>query len=144
MGESGRVVAVREGIAEVVVERSGMCARCGACMVLETGQMRATVRNAVGAGVGDLVEVEMAQGSVLGAAAIVYLIPLVSFFVGYFLGAAASGWLGLAKEGTGIVAGMLALVLSFVGVARYDRTAREKGSYQLTITQVWRGEADAT
>ena len=139
MAECGRVVSVSGGTADIIVERSGMCAKCGVCSVLDSGNMRATARNPVGAGIGDLVEVELAQGSILSAAAIVYMVPLLFFFAGYFLGAALGARFQTDGEPLGILVGLIALVLSFWFVSRYDRKARERGDYQLMIIQVLKG-----
>ena len=71
---------------------------------------------------GDTVVVESATSSVLGAAAALYIVPFVLFFLGYFLG----GYVGwnegacIALGGCGFVAGLLGAM----GLDRYRRKVR--------------------
>lgn len=101
------------GYAEVFLERqsacSGDCHRCGGCgAVRETLFVRA--RNPIGARPGDRVTVETDTKSILVSALIVYMVPLLLFFSGYFLGAAAGILPGLSG-GLGFVLGVVPVLL---------------------------------
>lgn len=50
-------------------------------------KIRVEARNAIGASVGDRVEIETATSRVLGAAVLVYVVPFVLFFIGYAIAA---------------------------------------------------------
>ena len=82
------------GLAEVEVTRRSACghdcAKCGGCGGLETQTLYVTARNHAHASVGDRVLLEGETKQVLGFAVLVYLLPLVLFFVGYGVGAGSS------------------------------------------------------
>ena len=77
--------------AEVEVLRGTACGDdCGSCEVCHyASKIRVEARNAIGAAVGDRVEVETATSRVLGAAVLVYVVPFVLFFIGYAIAALA-------------------------------------------------------
>ena len=110
-----------DGMAQVACLRqsacSGDCHKCSGCGAAEQ-TMIFTAQNPVGATPGDLVTVEAASGPVLKAAAMVYMLPLVLFFVGYALGAAL--WQ------MGALVGCLAFVISIVLCVAYDRKFAKK------------------
>ena len=107
--------------AEVSVTResacSGDCHKCAGC-----GAVRQTVtvqaENDIHAQPGDVVYIESGSALVLRAAALVYVLPLVLFFAGYF----AAGALGIAA-GWGGVAGF---VLGGLPAVWYDRRVRRR------------------
>ena len=64
---------------------SGDCHKCAGCgAVTQTLQVKA--ENLISARKGERVYIESVGSTVLWAAVLVYLIPLVGFFLGYFLG----------------------------------------------------------
>ena len=93
------------GYAEVFLERQSACSgdyhRCGGCGAVRE-KLFVRAQNPIGAQPGDHVTVETDTKSVLVSALIVYLVPLLLFFAGYFLGTAVgivpglSGSLGFA------------------------------------------------
>ena len=78
------------GMAEIEVTRRSACghdcAKCGGCGGLETQTLYVTARNKAEANVGERVLIEGETGQVLGLAVLVYVLPIVLFFVGYALG----------------------------------------------------------
>ena len=70
--------------------------------------------------------VEAATGPVLKAALVMYMVPMVLFFVGYALGAA------LFQQGA--LAGCLAFFLSIGLAVVYDRKVVKKQNTTYTIT----------
>ena len=128
-----QVVRVRrtydDGSAQVLHIRqsacSGDCHKCSGCGAAQEGiEMR--VQNPIGAAPGDLVTIESATGPVLKGAAVLYMMPLLLFFLGYALGAVAWGKGGLV--------GCLSFVLSIVLVIVYDRRVAAKHDTAYTIT----------
>ncbi|MEA4965705.1 MAG: SoxR reducing system RseC family protein [Oscillospiraceae bacterium] len=115
--------------AEVFLEResacSGDCHRCGGC-----GAARQTLfvraENPIGAQPGDRVTLESDTGVVLGAAMLVYALPILMFFVGYFLGNAVSRLPGL-WGGVGFVLGMVPALL-------WNRRLEKKNTVRFRIT----------
>ena len=66
--------------------------------------------NPIGAGKGDLVKVESETGPVLKAAVVLYVIPLVLFFLGYFVFESLCG-AGVPAALMGFLLGVLIAVL---------------------------------
>jgi len=75
---------------EIAVKRQSACAHdcehCAGCGA-DGGIVRAVAYDAVGVSEGDKVLVFSESRGVLGAAAVVYLLPIVFFFLGYGLSA---------------------------------------------------------
>ena len=88
--------------------------------------MLISAANPIGAAVGDMVTISASSKSVLLSAAVLYVIPVILFFVGYFLGMRFS----LAKE----LLGCGAFALGIVFAIAYDRLilSKKKASYTIT------------
>ena len=119
----------RDGTATVLCIResacSGDCHKCSGCGAAKESILL-QADNPIGARVGDLVKVESATGPVLKAAAVLYMLPLVLFFIGYALGDA----IGLS----GGLFGGLAFALSIWLIVVYDRRMQRKDKTIYTIT----------
>ena len=127
MRQRARVKEVNGPYATVEVARSTMCDGCeksGGCgghcaitgLVGDSRAMTARVLNPIGAQVGDLVEVESEERVVLGAAALVFLLPLAVCALFFFLGSRLFG-----SEGAGVIAAAAGFVLAFAGIGLVDR-----------------------
>ena len=128
-----QIVRVRQiyenGTAQVVCIResacSGDCHKCSGCGAAKESIL-ITAENPLGASAGDLVVVRSETGPVLKAAAVLYMMPLVLFFLGYYIGTL----LGIS----GGIAGSAAFVLSVALIVRYDRYMAKKENTVYTIT----------
>lgn len=128
-----QIVRVRQtyenGTAQVVCIResacSGDCHKCSGCGAAKESIL-ITAENPMGASAGDLVVVRSETGPVLKAAAVLYMMPLVLFFLGYYIGTL----LGIS----GGIAGSAAFVLSVALIVRYDRYMAKKENTVYTIT----------
>ncbi|MCD8211446.1 MAG: SoxR reducing system RseC family protein [Oscillospiraceae bacterium] len=125
---------LEEKKAEITVVRQSACSHdcstCGGCGPTESTKVDAVADNLVGARPGDTVRVESDSGKVLGLAAVFYLIPLVLFFVGYFVAQA----LGLS-EGLCLLAGVLLGAASFLIAWLVDRRLKAN-SVRMKIVEV--------
>lgn len=92
-------------------------------------EIRVVAENKAGAQLGDTVTVESATKTVLGVAFLVYVVPFLLFFIGYF---AASG----LAEGGRLAVGGAGFVLGFVLAWLADRHQRQRGSLQFRIVSV--------
>lgn len=128
-----QLVRVREtfddGTAMVIHVResacSGDCHKCSGCgAAKETIMLKA--KNPIGAQRGDLVTLESASGPVLKAAAILYMMPMLLFFVGYFVGDAL--WQ------RGALIGCAAFAAAIVLAVLYDRKLGKTDKTGYTIT----------
>ncbi len=121
------------GMAEIEVTRRSACghdcAKCGGCGGLETQTLYVTARNKAEANVGDRVLIEGETGQVLGLAVLVYLLPIVLFFVGYVLGSALFG-----GGAAGAIGGGVLFVVGILDAILYSRRmkARNEVPYEIT------------
>ena len=117
-----------DSMAEVIRVResacSGECHKCSGCGSSKQ-TMLLTAKNPIGAQPGDLVVMSSESGSVLKAAAILYMLPLLLFITGYLLG--ESLWQ------RGALAGLAGVLLGFVLIKIYDRHFSKK-TIEYTIT----------
>lgn len=126
-----------DGRAEVAVKRQSACGHdcskcgggCSELMVSSTVAVMAA--NPVRAMPGDMVRVESSTGGILKAAVVVYLVPFILFFLGYFICAAfqLSSGISAAVGGIGFALGVLLAVL-------LDRQVRRKNAITFCITAI--------
>ena len=111
-----------EGYAEVSVPRKSACGHdceeCAGCGMTGAA-IKARARNDIGAQPGDKVVVESSTRKIFGVVALVYVLPVVLFLLGYFLSE------GLA-EGARYAIAIAAFAVSFIPCVLYDRHARKK------------------
>ena len=129
MEQTVRVKKVNsDGTAQVLHIRqsacSGDCHQCAGCGAAEESLML-TARNPIGARPGDLVVIRSESGPVLTAAAVLYVLPLVLFFLGYIL---CMPWQ------LGAQVGGLAFALGIALAVAYDRLVAKKRKTVYTIT----------
>ena len=121
--------AYPDGTADVLVVResacSGDCHKCSGCGAAKE-TLVFTAKNAIGARSGDIVKVESATGPVMKAATVLYVIPLVLFFLGYYLGTLPGNF--------GALGGCLGFVLGIAIVVIYDRKVGKRNDLGYTIT----------
>ena len=128
-----QLVRVREvhndGTAAVIHIResacSGDCHKCSGCGAAKEAVVF-NADNPIGAKAGELVKVESSTAPVLKAAVVLYVLPLVLFFLGY--------WLGTLPGAFGALGGVLGFVLGVVIVVAYDRLVVNKANIRYTIT----------
>ena len=127
-----QLVRVREtysdGTAQVVCIResacSGDCHKCSGCGAAKE-VILLTADNPIGAGTGDLVNLRTETGPVLKAAAVLYVMPLLLFFVGYAV--------AVVLDLSGALVGCLAFALSVALIIGYDRRmAKNNTTYTIT------------
>ena len=96
------------GLAEVVVERSGICGgNCDECEGCKYDNlMKSTVENTIDAKRGQHVMIETPTLGVVKGALAIYILPVVLLVAGYFIAAALS-----ASEGICILAAFVAAVI---------------------------------
>lgn len=129
MEQTVRVKKVHEdGTVQVVHVRpnacSGDCHRCSGCGAA-TETLELLVNDPIGVEPGDLVTISASTGPVLGAAAVLYMLPLALFYIGYYIGAVFRH--GALGGGLGFLVGIGAAVA-------YDRLVARKREAVYTIT----------
>ncbi len=123
--------------AEIEVQRMSACAHnCAECgggcsELTRTGPVIALAQNPLGARTGDRVLVESSSKQVLGFAAVVYLLPIGLFFLGFFLAAALG-----AGQGPAAAVGAVCFLLSLGMMIVVDRRARKRSRDMFTIVGI--------
>jgi len=125
MRETGKVVSTNNDRAEVEVAAKGECEHCtahGICNWTGTSVRKVLTVNKVGAGVGDMVELETVEGSGAKTNLLVFGIPVALMFAGVLIGG-----LVLRKDmWSGILAGV-GLALGFGIVKIVDMAVNRSG-----------------
>lgn len=123
------------GHAEISVPRKSACGHdceeCAGCGVSGVA-VRARAANPIGAVPGQKVVVESSTKKMLRIVALVYLIPVALFFLGYFAAMAVTA--SVAVQYAAAVLGFLLGILAAVG---YDRRLRAKGGLSFTIVRLF-------
>ena len=118
MREEGVVRREENGVCEVVVRRKTACgdncASCGGACKMNFQSV--TAKNAVGAKAGDSVIIEMDSKKVLFSAFLVYILPILVFFIAFY----GIQWLDFGETVSGGIAAALTVV-SFGITTVYDR-----------------------
>lgn len=125
------------GFAEVEVRRQTACGHdckdCAGCTQVVTGETVVLVNNDLNANLGDVVLIESQSSQVLTAAMIVYILPFLLFFVGYF----ACGALFSQPEGTvPVIGGLLGFALGLFSAIYWDRRERKKRNLQFRMVEI--------
>ena len=118
-----------DGTAQVIHIRqsacSGDCHKCSGCGAVQQ-KLLLDARNPIGAQPGAMVIIRAESGPVLAAAAVLYMLPLLLFFLGYLAGQLL--WQqGVLVGGCAFVAGIILAVV-------YDRCVIKKQKTVYTIT----------
>ncbi len=118
-----------DGTAQVVCVResacSGDCHKCSGCgTVKQTLMLRAV--NAIGARPGQLVIVTAESAPVLRGAAVLYIVPVLLFILGYLL--------GVSWGNAGGICGVAGFLVGIILAVAYDRLVMKKRNTVYTIT----------
>ena len=116
--DMAEVIRVRESAC------SGDCHKCSGCGAAQQ-TMLLTAHNPIAAKPGDMVVLSSETKTVLKAAAVFYLLPLILFLTGYLVG--ESLWQ------KGIIFGVAGILLGGVWIKLYDRAlAKKEITYTIT------------
>ena len=120
------------GYARISVPRKSACGHdceeCAGCGMTGAA-IKAKAKNLAGAQPGQKVVVESSTKKLLGVVALVYLLPVVLFLLGYFLSE------GLA-EGVRYAIAIGAAALAMIPIVLYDRHARRTDALTYTILRL--------
>ena len=134
MEEKGRVVKVDSGVAQVEMERTSACGRCGICLQSSGDKPILYAEDSLGARPGDEVLVSVESKQVLKTAFLIYLFPLVGLIAGYFLGRTVLG-----TERAGIIFAGLGFFTTLFLLYQYDKRLKAQKSKEAKIIQIVKG-----
>lgn len=93
--------------------------------------IKAKAKDPVGASVGQKVVVESSTKKLMGVVALVYVLPVVLFLLGYFL------TYSLKTEGVRYAIAIAAAAMAFIPCVFYDRYAKKHGTLNYTIQRIF-------
>jgi len=118
--EEGIVISLDGKIAKVQAKKHSDCEACGAC----SGDMATImdVYNPLNARVGQRVIIKIPEDKMLKSAFIVFLLPMITTFMGYLIGVWISQKYGLPAMSSKVGASVVAFVLTLLYIRYYDRS----------------------
>lgn len=129
--QRGVVTQINGQTGRVRIQRNAACGDCKKCIISEEQSfVEVDALNRTGARVGDQVEVVMESGNVLLAAFLVYIVPLITMFLGYIIGQAIGG------AAWGYILGGLMLILPFFGLKLAEKKIQSSGRFQPVIVKL--------
>ena len=122
MEEKGIVVSASTGVAKIRLSKSDECEKCGICSSGKNDEFSyLDAKYDFEISKGDKVLIIINPGFVLKYSFLLYILPLISAVAGYVIFYAA-----LKKEGAGILASVVFLVISFVLIFVLNNKKRKK------------------
>lgn len=122
MLQTGIVRKADASCAVVEITRSSACGEsCASCRLCPGGSTEVEAYNEINASVGDAVIISLSDRKVLGAAFLVYIVPLLLLIAGYFLGSFL-----FKTEAGGIGTGFLLTALSFAAIIYADKKIKRR------------------
>lgn len=138
MNQTGRVVSLNGDMATVQIQRVTSCGdNCASCKGgCSPTQMFVEAENSVNASVGQYVKLKTETKTVMKAAFLVYIVPLLGLVIGIFLGIALGDSVGYSNEIVGIVMGLIFLIASYLLIYFLDKRINKNNSIRVYILSV--------
>jgi len=137
MREKACVVDINGDQAKVVVTRHSACSKCDKDCILgmeeshEQDSIYVEVNNEKNAEVGDTVSIELKDSSLVMGSLIIYLIPLIFFVGGYFVGVRLNFLMGsISNELSGIITSFIFLYISFLLTRKIDKKISKSNKFK--------------
>jgi sigma-E factor negative regulatory protein RseC len=133
MEDIGQVKNIEKKQIEVEIDPGDLCGSCAnkaACQIEgESGKRTMFVQSEMDVKEGDMVQINVPEGSAVFSAFLVFIVPLIFLGAGYFVGAE---W----GQGWGILSAFLGLGFGLLVVRLVDRWIGAKASFQPHITKI--------
>jgi sigma-E factor negative regulatory protein RseC len=139
--EKGLVTGISEdGWAQVETDRNDACSNCSSCRVSFgcNSEMTINAINRAGAGVGDLVSIDLSSGKIIKSAAILYLIPVVGLILGAFLGDELSTRLSMSKTGAVALLSIAGFIMGYIITTIISKWMSARRTLSPIITRIIR------
>ncbi|MBB6214828.1 sigma-E factor negative regulatory protein RseC [Anaerosolibacter carboniphilus] len=140
MIQTGTVIETISGNkAKIHMKKHSACGDCGACQHgKENMELNIVAINEIGAKPGDFVEVNMETQNVMGAAFIIYVIPLLALLLGIGLGSYVLNSIGIQgnREVYAAGIGFLLTIIAYLTIKRFEGTFNKDKKYVPVVTKV--------
>lgn len=148
MHEEAVVRRVAGNMAVVESVQHDACAHCGAkgaCDAMGGGKARQVAAlNQAGAKVDDRVEIAISRRAVMGAGALVYMVPVVAVIVGAVVGQKMGPSWGWDPTNAAVLLALGSLAVTWLIISRISRVLAGRRGFSVRIVRVLRKEqADA-
>lgn len=132
MRQTGIISETKGDYAIVSIRRSTACGEnCKSCGLCSEKNSEVEAKNTINAKKGDIVVLELGDQKIITAAFLVYILPIISFFIGY-------GVFNYYINSIPFSAlfGILFSVVTFYFIKKYDKYIIKKGNYTPIIIKV--------
>ncbi len=139
MRENGTITQIEESRVWVSVKPGKDCEGCNICTVFASkNDYKIPARGIPGLSVGDKVEIEVRPQKVVSSAFLLFIMPILSMFLGYFLGSEFfyRYFPETEQEITGIITGLIFFGLWMVLLYFYDRKTKSPDKYDVSVISV--------
>ena len=139
MQEYGTVTEIKDRTMVVEFDRSSMCAKCGACEQAQKAMLM-EVERIGNVGLGDRVQVELPEQTLLRAAGLAYGIPLALLLIGLVSGYYLPTMLGLPgnPDFYAVGLGLLLAATAFLALRLTEKKRKTSGKYAPKVVHVER------
>jgi sigma-E factor negative regulatory protein RseC len=138
--ERGIVSQVKAEVAVVRTRRSSACEGCShrhACNLSESSDVaEVQALNPLRARIGDTVLISVDTASVLKAAFLLYILPVVFLLAGAALGDRLGSWLPVAHSHAAVVLGLVFFAAAFGFVRRKGNRMGQRAAYRPRIVKI--------
>ncbi|MFZ5966025.1 MAG: SoxR reducing system RseC family protein [Bacillota bacterium] len=125
--------------AKILMRRHSACGDCGACQHgKENMEMTLIAMNDIDAKIGDMVEVNLETQNVMGAAFIVYVIPLITLLIAIMGSSFLLRKIGFTKniDVYAAIIGFIFMAVSFIVIRSFEGSFKNNKKYVPTITKI--------
>ncbi len=136
MIETGIVYKTEKNLAWITMIKGEQCGGCTACKASGEGSLEIVALNEPDSKPGDNVEVEINPKQVIKHSTIVFLLPMLSLIIGYFLGNSYLILIGLSGEAAGIIGSLGLMMLTYFGIICYDRIISKSQPINARINRI--------
>lgn len=138
MHEVGIVKTTAPGQAQIALKSTLACEGCGQCVFGTGGEMLIWAADTIGAKIGDTVELEISGKLPLHFYFIVFMLPVLFLFSGYFAGILLAAFFKLISLGEvfGVVFSLVFLLLSTLIIKIIDNYFKSRQAVPAAIIKI--------
>ncbi|MFL0196518.1 SoxR reducing system RseC family protein [Clostridium sp. WILCCON 0269] len=130
----GIVIETGGDFAKVRASRHGDCKNCGACPGDNATILEA--KNPIRAEAGQHVILEMKEQNMVGAAFIVYIMPIIAVFLGVLVGTWISNISGYYMRPLQVIGGIVFFAISLIYIKVFDKATAKNDSTKPVIKRI--------